>query len=476
VAAPVPPPVAAAYCTGDYADDLLALSPSARAHEQAQPPYTFCVRSSATYECPSYGTDGSLRRARRKVVAHGTAFGFRRQGGHTLVLTNEHVSDWPAVTDGEHRVEDVPAGCKRVASGLRIVDDESDAYERDDVPLTRVVTDPLLDMTVLRADGALPVLPWKIGRSAGLRERNVVDIRGFPLGVLRVHNMGKVISTFDRHEEQGWDHDDFVIDAPLSPGNSGSPVLAVSCRTGELELVGVYHARYTQASALHVVVGVDQLRDLLATLERSARPRHDGVPLDASARARVTARAGAAGPVFFPFGQLAAAAHARADGALVFEVMARDFPVLAYPALVLEDLPSPDGGFGPSGRVWAGNRQGLREVPAGELDADARALLARALDALRRGAVAAVLHQEAARSGMGTREDFQEVKRLEGALHRAAAQQDLATAALEEAEQRCPRFADAPSTLADALASPPASAPLPPPAAAMPLGAAPASR
>jgi hypothetical protein len=46
-----------------------------------------------------------------------------------------HVAEWPAVTDEEHAVEDVPAGCTRVATNPSVVDDEADAYERDDVPL-----------------------------------------------------------------------------------------------------------------------------------------------------------------------------------------------------------------------------------------------------------------------------------------------------------------------------------------------------
>lgn len=55
----------------------------------------------------------------------------------------------------------------------------------------------------------------------------------------------------------------------LSGGNSGSPVLAVSCRSGEFELVGVYHAGYRRGAALNVVVGIDAIRELMTTL----RPR-----------------------------------------------------------------------------------------------------------------------------------------------------------------------------------------------------------
>ena len=86
-------------------------------------------------------------------------------------------------------VENIPAGCRRISEEIRIVDDEADVYDRDDIPLAPVASDPELDVSVLRAASALPVLPWRIGHSAGLRERNVVEVRGFPLGALRANNV-----------------------------------------------------------------------------------------------------------------------------------------------------------------------------------------------------------------------------------------------------------------------------------------------
>ena len=50
-------------------------------------------------------------------------------GNDTYLLTNEHVASWPEVTDGSHRIEGVPEGCKRVEDRLRIVRDERDDYE-----------------------------------------------------------------------------------------------------------------------------------------------------------------------------------------------------------------------------------------------------------------------------------------------------------------------------------------------------------
>jgi serine protease Do len=439
-------------CVGEYADDLGALSAAARQFELTRPQFTYCIRTTAVYECPFYGADGSLKRVRKRVVAHGTGFGLRRDGGDTLVVTNEHVADWPAVTDAEHTAGDVPAGCRRVSDGLRIVDDESDTYERDDVPLARVAVDAQLDVAVLRARVALPVMPWKVGRSAALRERNAVDVRGYPLGVLRANNGGKVTSAYQRHEDREWEHDDFAVDALLSPGNSGSPVFAVSCRTRELELVGVYHAGYGEGSALNLVIGVDQLRDFLDTLKRGARRRPDPRALDGAARQRITGVAAADEPAF-PFGGTTALVRARPDGALVYAVLSRQYPVRSQPTLVLEDLPATGGDFGRAGRVWAGDGRGIRLVDRAALDADAQGQLARLLDALRRDADLVARLRGAQRAGSATREQFVELTRLEGAVGQlATTQAELSQVALELAERLTPDDADPTGTLADALA------------------------
>ena len=156
-----------------------------------------------------------------------------------------------------------------------LVDDEHDSYGKDDISVTRVVTDPELDIAVLKARADLQVMPWKIGHSAGIRERNLVEVRGFPLGAFRATNIGKVISAHDHDDYADWDHDDFIVDALLSRGNSGSPVLGISCATGEYELVGVYHAGYSEGTALNAVIGIDQVRDLMATLKRTPRRREE---------------------------------------------------------------------------------------------------------------------------------------------------------------------------------------------------------
>jgi hypothetical protein len=447
-----------ASCVGEYADSISALSPKAQAFEDRRAPYTYCIRATATYECPSYGGDGTLRRTRRTVVAHGTGFGLRQSGGDTLIVTDQHLAEWPVVTDGDHPVDDVPAGCRRVSDDVRIVDSDRDDYERDDVLLARVVSDPQLDVAVLRAKAPLPVMPWKIGHSSALRERNAVEVRGFPLGVLRANMPGKVVSAYEHDDDGGWDHDDFVVDARLSDGNAGAPVFAISCRTREFELVGVYHASYSTDSDLGAVVGVDQLRELFTTLKRAPRPRSEGAGLVRGDREKLLDGLRPEAERFFPLGGTAAVVRARPDGALLVEVMGRDFPLLAHPVLVLEDLPKADGeSFGEMGRVWAGNRQGLREVDRAGMDADALSQAAKLLDSMRRDALMSVAYRAALRAGVDSREEFKEVSRMERALRRVtSSQSDLGQAALDMADRLCPATADAPMTIASALAVPPA--------------------
>jgi serine protease Do len=461
-AAAAVPASAAAVCGGaGYADDFSALSVQARDYDRhPEASFSYCTRNTAVYECLSYGADGGIRRQRRTAVLHGTAFAYRRQGGDTLLLTNDHVGSWPAVTDAQHAVDGIPAGCKRVSESLALVDDEHDDYARDDVPVARVVTDPQLDVAVLKAHADLHVMPWKVGRSAALRERNVVEVRGFPLGAFRATNLGKVISEHDHDDYGDWDHDDFVIDALLSAGNSGSPVLAVSCATGEYELVGIFHAGYTQGSALNVVVGIDQVRDLMSTLKRTPHEHvADAPPMDGATRAGVDAAAARARGqgTFFPFGGNVAAVRAGAGGtgALLFALYARDFPQVAEPIAVVEDLPpSSPSRFGEVGRVWFGTARGLKRVDPAQAEGDTAAQVARLVDALRADAAAAIAYRRDARQESSSRQTSQRLVRVAQSLARTAASRaDLVQAVADAAERLGPQAGE-PATLLVELPSP----------------------
>jgi serine protease Do len=423
------------FCSG-YAEDLSALTPQARDIEAHAAAYAVAVRTMATYECPWYAPDGGLRKTRQNVQAHGTAFGYRIDGGDTLLVTNDHVASWPAATDAEHAVDGVAAGCRRVSAELKIVDNDHDTYAADDIPLSVVVTDPALDIAILRAHKRLPVMPWKIGTSSAIATRDAVEIKGFPLGELAATNVGKVTSPFD-HDEQGeWNHDDFIVDALVTSGNSGSPVFAVSCKTGEFELVGVFHAHYNNASALNVVIAIDQVRDMMASLKAPPRPKSDALAfaLDATARAQLQRVLGSdVDPPFFAFGSLTASVHARADGVLVFALFGADFPHSTRPLLVAEDVASADQ-FGTLGDVYVGGATGLVQLT--QPTAEDRALLARTLDALRRDALVTFALRDA--PAPTSRDAFQVIEAKRKALARMIDAQRDTQQALVELSGRAP--------------------------------------
>src|SRR3954464_4387886 len=219
---PVPPPL----CGGDYAD---ALPPEKAASilDAVKDPFVFAIRNTATYEHVYYGRDGKLRRAYLRSVVHGSGFAYRIVNGESQLVTNEHVASQPEVTDAEHTVEGIPVGAKKVREQLKIVRDETDDYEPGHIALTKALSDPQADIAVLKARKQLPVMPYRMGRAGALRPGNLVQVRGFPLGAFAALNTGKVLNPMTHDSERGWNHTDFMVDALLSSGNSGSPVFAV---------------------------------------------------------------------------------------------------------------------------------------------------------------------------------------------------------------------------------------------------------
>src|SRR3954453_4850052 len=74
-AAAAPEAPANLICSGQYADDFTALAATARDFDHhPEATFSYCTRNAAVYECLSYGSDGTIRRDRRRVVLHGTAF------------------------------------------------------------------------------------------------------------------------------------------------------------------------------------------------------------------------------------------------------------------------------------------------------------------------------------------------------------------------------------------------------------------
>ncbi len=395
-----------ASCTGEYADAILALAPHAREFErQPEANYSYCVRNTATYECPYYGPDARMRRRTIPVVAHGTAFAYREKNDEFYLLTNEHVASWPSVTDEDHEVGGVPLGCRKIDEQLRLVRDQSDDYEPGQVPVARVAGDAQLDAAILKSKQKLNLMPYRIGRSALLKSGNVVEVRGYPLGLLQATNFGKVVSAYDHDRERGWDHVDFVTDALVSRGNSGSPVLAVSCRTGELELVGLYHAGYRDSPALNVVIGIDQLRELMESFRRTRPSRSgDDVPLTAEARGALLVALEKKGALpYFRLGDRTARARLEAPNTLVFDVFGDGFPSRDGVAVSLRDAPGDGAGALESFGVDRGDGR-LRWARPEAVDAESQDLARRLLDLARRQLQRTLAFREASQQAKDSRD------------------------------------------------------------------------
>jgi S1-C subfamily serine protease len=404
------------FCLGAYANDQVVVAPEARRQEETTR-YSFCVRSTAVYQCAYYGPDGSLMSRRQTQSAHGTAFAFRREGAFSYLLTNEHVTEWPFVSSKSSGL-DVPVGCKRISQTVSIVDDENDSYAKDDIPLQRVVVDPELDVAVLKAQTRMDIMPFGLGQSSGLQVGDAIRVRGFPLGAFQAVHGGKVISAREPDQEGKWDHYDFVTDAQLSVGNSGSPVMAISCKTRRFELVGIYHAGYHRGQALNTVVGVDEFREIMTTL----RPRTRKQPtseLSAADRQALVAelRAGRITPLLPMSGHVIGIRLA--GDRLLYDLYPRKFPLIDWRLMVLEDLPST--GFGRVGRIWFGSEQGLRERAFGELRPGEQNAVVHLMEAVRKKQRQGLLFRQLEPLAKRSRANNEKLRALERSMSREQA-------------------------------------------------------
>lgn len=427
---------------GDYADSFLPLNEQVRAFERDPANrYTYCVRAAATYECLSYGADGEIRRQQSRAISHGTAFAFREQAGDTLLLTNAHVSTWPQVTDARRVVTDVPAGCKLITESLQIVDNENDDFATDDFQLTRVAVYDEMDAAIVKTRAKLRLIPYRTGKSGMLKAGDVVLVRGFPLGAFQAYNTGKVVNPYDLDTYKEWNHADFIIDAPLSSGNSGSPVLALSSHTGEYELVGLFHASYARANSLNAVVGIDQLREFMIQLRRPQGAGNTEGP-QAMARRLELDRA-LQDPSFVPYlawGPLTVSLRLFGKSFL-FEVFSRRFPLEDQRLVLLLDQPATDGG-GMLSRLWFGNERGYKAQELTTLGADEQRRLQQTLQRFYALGASTVRFRALSKKA-GGREATTERALLQRTLAReAAADQDLAQLLIELAERLGPHPAD----------------------------------
>ncbi|MEW5854495.1 MAG: serine protease [Myxococcota bacterium] len=324
-------------CQGAYAQTMLALTPTGE--NQPGKSFVYCLRNVATYEQVYYGRDGKLKHRYLKATAHGTGFAYRWTGQETLVLTNHHVAEWPDVTDEENKVSGVPMGARKVREDVFIVRNDEDDFEPGYIPLSRVVTDNTLDAAVLKTRNKLNVLPHAIGSSAGLRAGTAVEVRGYPLGAFAASNVGKVTNPYVEDLEGSWNHGDFAFDALVNKGNSGSPVLAVSCQTGEYELVGLFHAGYREGEAMNLAVGIDDLRPLMDKLTATPRQRNDVSSMTPDARrALATTLTAQDGPLLMRFGKGLAEVRLVDEDMFSFRIYGENYPADPYVFIQLDEV------------------------------------------------------------------------------------------------------------------------------------------
>jgi len=416
--APPPPPL----CSGDYADALPVEKANAIL-DAVRDPFVFALRNTATYEHVYYGRDGKLRRAYLRSVVHGTAFAYRVVNGETQLVTNEHVASQPEVTDEEHAVEGVPTGSKKVREQLKVVRDESDDYEPGHVPLTKALADPQADIAVLKAKKPLAVMPWRIGRSAALRPGNLVYVRGFPLGAFAALNTGKVINPLTADGERGWNHNDFVVDALLNSGNSGSPVFAIACRTGEPELVGVYHAGYADAAALNAVVAIDQLRDELDTLKVPKREAGAHGEITAGERDRLVKQifSEPSHGITFPFGGRSVVATLVDPQTLRFSILDDDYPLVTQESMALID--HSHNGFGTLDGIAVLVDGQPTEAPAQAVEGDVREHFDRLYESLWRQLLGVVDYRAQLAKGRLSADAFADAQAARGRMRKRLGEQ-----------------------------------------------------
>ena len=427
-----PAKTSAVLCEGEFADAVPA-DAAARIAEGLRDTFVFAIRNTATYEHVYYGRDGKLRRKYLRSVIHGTAFAYRRQGGDTLLATNEHVAAQPEVTDDDHRVESIPRGSKKVREQLRIVRNEEDDYEPGHVPLTKVLVDPSADLAILRTRKSLPLMPYRFGRSGALRAGNVVQVRGFPLGAFASLNSGKVTNPYTDDSEKGWAHADFMVDALLNGGNSGSPVFAISCKTGEPELVGLFHAGYSDAQALNAVVAIDQLREELETLKPTKRARAGRVEITGADRDRIVRElfTGSSRTLTFPFGGRSVSVRLTDPTTLRFAVLDDEYPLSTDESLSLIDRAQT--GFGTLDAV--ANEQ-TDAVPLSNFDPEVRDHFDKLYDGLWQQLLGVVEYRTRLQRGRTNAEAFAEARAMRSRLRKKATEQkDLLNICSYEADR-----------------------------------------
>lgn len=181
-----------------------------------------------------------------REVASGTGFFVDPEG---LIVTNRHV------IEGGSRVRAVLAN-------------------RQKLDVTGVVaTDEVNDLAIVKVDsGPYPALA--LGDSAGIEAGLKIVVLGSPLGLAGSLTEGIVSAVRSGENLPEWHQAPVLqIDAAVSPGSSGSPVMNL-----EGEVVGVAVSQAVYGQNLNFAVPSAAVRELMGSIDLAAAPR----PLGAS--------------------------------------------------------------------------------------------------------------------------------------------------------------------------------------------------
>jgi hypothetical protein len=165
-----------------------------------------------------------------------------------------------------------------------------------------------------------------------------------------------------------------------------------------------------------------------------------------------------------------------ADGALLYQIYSRQFPLDDRRVVVLEDKAPADKAeaFGELGRLWVLSSGGWKEWPQSGLGPDEHELLARVADAIRLQVLHTIDYRKAL-ANPGSAEERKRGRDLSRALARdVPVARDLATTLLETAErlsvghEATPTPGSPPGPTAGANEAPPSPNAIPPKGAPVP--------
>jgi hypothetical protein len=432
IAIPVSMAEESLQCSGDYSDSLSSMNLQNRRFEESPDArYTYCIRNTATYEHLYYGKGGKVRKSLIKKVIHGTGFAYKEKNGEWFVATNQHVAEQPDVTDSDSDLEGVPMGSRKIREVLEIVANEDDTFTKGHIPLKRVVADETLDTAVLKSRIPLKLMPYKIGDSSELKVGNILFVKGYPLGVFPASNTGRVTSLKQLDAEGAWSHSDFATDALLNSGNSGSPVFAISCKTGELELVGIYHAGYTDSQGMNLVVEIDQLKEMLETLR--VTPHKAKTDDTAFSRQSVfDALMKQPQPAFIPFDDQVVRIDIK-DGAPRFSLLSSHFPLDSTIRFAIVDAP---GNAKSPAALILPERFGDNEIPWNQLDQAIKEPLQQFYDAVWRQCSIVLKYRQALMRAADIPEAKSEVTAIDTQIRKSRGEQKNIVDAIDFESER----------------------------------------